>query len=52
VSIKPRGAVYKHLKHLEWQRLVEQVGAGEWRVTTYGRDVWEGKEPCPPRKPK
>lgn len=52
MSIKPRGAVYEHLKHLEWQDLVEQVGAGEWRVTSRGRNVWEGRRQCPRRKPK
>ena len=52
MSITPRGGVYEHLKHLEWQGLVESVGNGKWQVTTLGRHVWEGKKPCPPRKPK
>jgi hypothetical protein len=52
MSIEPRGAVYEHLNHLEWQGLVEQVGNGEWQVTTLGRGVWEGRKPCPQRKPR
>ncbi len=38
-----------HLQQLRKQGLVEKTTDDLWRVTKLGRDVWDGKEDCPPR---